>query len=91
MADQGFQNRSPLLLPVGNNGNNIRGIIKEYFRSTRSSIERVFGIMKSSYNSVGTKRFHSRRHIAPLVCNVSAALHNRRRKLMTVLRVNLLL
>ena len=32
MADQGFQNQSPLLVPIGNNGNLLRGIIGNLLR-----------------------------------------------------------
>ena len=44
-------------------------------------IERIFGILKSSYTA-GTKRFHSRRWHAALVYNVVAALHSRRLKIV---------
>ena len=112
MADLGFANRNPLLLPVNRNGAALRGLIKRYlnsfinnviftrnikdisrykifcrsFRRFRSFIERIFGIMKSSYCSVRTRRFHNRRWFGPIVCNVGAALHNRRRMIFTKLR-----
>ena len=53
--------------------------IFSHFRSARTSIERVFGILKSSYCSVGTRRFCHRKNLAPLICNIGAALHNRRK------------
>ena len=49
------------------------------FSSARSAIERAFGIIKSSYTCVGTRRFQSCRHMAPLICNLTAAMQNRRK------------
>ena len=51
------------------------------FKSRRSMIERCFGILKNSYSSVGTRRFRSRRWQGPLICNLTAALYNRRRRI----------
>ena len=59
------------------------------FKSARTAIERVFGILKCSYASVGTRRFRGRRYIAPLICNLTAALHNHRKKLFRILKNNL--
>ena len=42
-------------------------------------IERCFGILKMSYAAVGTRRFRSRRWNGIVICNVSAALYNRRK------------
>ena len=86
MADQGFPNRRPFLLPVGRRGQQMRGIIKEHFRNCRGAIERCFGVLKSTYSSVGTRRFRSRRWLAPLICNITAAFYNRRKKMMAILR-----
>ena len=85
MADQGFPNIARLLLPVGPHGQEMRGIMKEHFKNCRTLIERCFGILKSSYTCVVTRRFRSRRWIAPLICNLSAAMFNRRRKMMIML------
>ena len=89
MADQGFANHTPLLIPLSRQGDPMRGMMKRDFHSCRTTIERVFGLMKSAYSSVGTRRFRSRRFLAPLICNVSAALSNRRKSLFTVLRQQL--
>ena len=86
MADQGFPNRSPLLIPVGRPGMQMHGVMKEHFKSCRTSIKRCFGILKSPYSSVGTRRFRNRRWIAPLICNVTAALFNRRKKMFATLK-----
>ena len=89
MADQGFANRRPFLLPVGVRGQQVRGIIKEHFKNCRTSIERCFGILKSSYCCVGTRRFRSSRFIGPLICNVTAAMCNRRKMMFQIMRQNL--
>ena len=52
-------------------------------------IERCFGVLKNSYSAAGTRRFRSRRWNGPLICNVSAALYNRRKILFQKLRTNL--
>ena len=49
-------------------------------------IERCFGILKFSYFSVGTRRFRSRRWHGPLICNIGAALYNRRKLLFDDIR-----
>ena len=89
MADQGFPNRSPFLLPVGVRGQQVRGIIKEHFKSCRTSIERCFGMLKSSYSSVGSRRFRHKRWLGPLICNLTAALFNWRKMMFAILRENL--
>ena len=60
-----------------------------HFSSVRSAIERAFGVIKSSYCSVGTRRFRSRRYIAPLICNLTASMQNRRRIIFRMLRQHL--
>ena len=60
MADQGFANESPILLPISRQVNPMRGPMRLDFRSYRGKIERCFGILKSSYKSAGTYRFHSK-------------------------------
>ena len=67
----------------------MRGIMKLDFRSCRTTIERCFGIIKSSYCSAGTRRFRSKRFLAPLICNVTAALSNRRKEIFDEIRQNL--
>ena len=52
-------------------------------------IERCFGIIKNSYSSVGTRRYRGRRFNGPLICNLSAALYNRRRYNFMEMRLNL--
>ena len=89
MADQGFANRPPILLPISRLGQPMRGIMKLDFRSCRTTIERCFGIIKTSYSSAGTRRFRSSRFMAPLICNVTAALSNRRKEFFDELRLNL--
>ena len=42
-------------------------------------IERCFGILKNSYSAVGTRRYRGKRWDAPLICNITAALYNRRK------------
>ena len=64
-------------------------LISSDFRSARSAIERVFGLLKSSYKSVGTGRFRSRRHIGPILCNVTAAMQNRRKLIFKLMRERL--
>ena len=113
MADKGFANVSPLLLPVRagrqalpkrmrrwmkflsikHNMCKKSGLIildiKNHFRSfrrVRSLIERCFGCLKTSYVSVGTRRFRSRRWILPVICNLTAGLYNRRRLLFKRMR-----
>ena len=49
------------------------------FKARRTFIERCFGVLKGSYSAVGTRRFRSRRWCGPVICNVSAALYNRRK------------
>ena len=49
-------------------------------------IERCFGVLKSSYKSVGTLRFRSRRWNGPLICNLTAGLYNHRKLLFSQLR-----
>ena len=56
------------------------------FRKFRGSIERCFGVLKTSYVAVGTRRFRSRRWIGPVVCNLTAAMYNRRRFIFNQLR-----
>ena len=60
-----------------------------HFASARGAIERAFGILKSSYCSVGTHRFRSRRHLGPLICNLTAAMQNRTRIMFCVIRQKL--
>ena len=57
------------------------------FKSRRSMIERCFGILKNSYSSVGVRRFRNRRWIGPVVCNLTAALYNRRKILFHLIRL----
>ena len=52
-------------------------------------IERCFGILKTSYFSAGTRRFRSRKIHGPLICNLTAALYNRRKMLFKQLRRSL--
>ena len=89
MADQGFANQSPILLPMSRRGQAMRGPMRTDFRSCRSTIERSFGIIKSSYCTAGTRRFRSRRWLAPIICNLTAALSNRRKELFDEIRINL--
>ena len=89
MADQGFANQSPILIPMSHRGNNMRGPMRTDFRSCRTTIERCFGIIKSSYCSVGTRRFRSNRFMGPLICNITAALSNRRKDLFDQIRIDL--
>ena len=89
MADQGFPNRRPFLLPVGRHGAQMHGIIKEHFRNAHASIERCFGILKSSYCNAGSRRYRGRHWLAPLIFYVSGALYNRRHIMMNILRENL--
>ena len=49
------------------------------FRSRRAMIERCFGILKNSYSAVGTRRYRCRKWSGPLICNITAALYNRRK------------
>ena len=49
-------------------------------------IERCFGILKNSYSAVGTRRFRSRRWNGPLICNLTAALYNRRKCMFNHMR-----
>ena len=49
-------------------------------------IERCFGILKNSYRSAGSRRFRVRRWVGPIVCNLSAALYNRRKILFHMIR-----
>ena len=56
------------------------------FRTRRALIERCFGILKNSYSAVGTRRFRSRRWHGPLICNVTAALYNRRKRIFQDMR-----
>ena len=49
-------------------------------------IERCFGTLKSSYCSVGTRRFWSRHWNGPLICNLMAALYNSRKILFKKIR-----
>ena len=89
MADQGFANQIPILIPMSRQGNPMRGPMRTDFRSCRSTIERIFGIIKSTYCAAGTRRFRSRRWLAPLICNLSAALSNRRKFMFDQIRRNL--
>ena len=57
------------------------------FKKRRSMIERCFGILKNSYASVGTRKFRLRRHNGPLICNLTAALYNRRRLFFHNIRI----
>ena len=52
-------------------------------------IERCFGILKNSYSSVGTRRYRGRRWCGPLICNLTAALYNRRKIMFQTLRNHL--
>ena len=63
-------------------------ILFRTFRRRRSMIERCFGIMKNSYGAVGTRRYRSRKWSGPLICNISAALYNRRKVMFMEMRRN---
>ena len=56
------------------------------FKSRRTLIERCFGIMKNSYAAAGTRHWRGKKHIGPVICNVSASLFNRRWKIFQALR-----
>ena len=89
MADQGFINQRPILVPLSRRGNPLRGLIRRDFSSCRNTIERCFGTLKCAYTSAGTRRFRHRHWIGPLICNLSAALYNRRKKMFLRLRHDL--
>ena len=55
------------------------GLFFRTFKAWRTMIERCFGILKNSYCAVGTRRYRSRRWNGPLICNLTAALYNRRK------------
>ena len=59
------------------------------FKARCTMIERCFGVLKSSYSSAGTRCFRSRRWHGPLICNLTAALYNRRRLLLMQMRQNI--
>ena len=89
MADQGFANQRPILIPLSGRGRPMRGAMKRDFRSCRSSIERVFGIIKSAYCSVGTRRYRNNCFLSPLLCNLAAALANCCKGMFTLFRRHL--
>ena len=126
MADKGFRNAGPVIVPFAPGRQALHGDIAEYdhyvsmikikhitvsvscfwltiilkstcimintfrsFNAARAVIERVFGVMKSSYRCVGTRRLRNRRNIGPLICNVSAGLYNRRKIHFSILRERL--
>ena len=49
-------------------------------------IERCFGILKNSYCSVGSRRYRGRRFNGPIICNLTAALYNRRKMIFSSIR-----
>ena len=53
MADQGFANQRPILIPLSRRGNPLQGTIRRDFSSCHSTIERCFGTLKCSYISAG--------------------------------------
>ena len=57
------------------------------FRGRRAMIERCFGILKNSYTSAGTRRYRSRKLTGPLICNLTAALYNRRKLIFNLIRM----
>ena len=81
MADQGFANQSPFLIPISRRGQALRRAIRRDFQSCRNTIERCFGIIKTAYCSAGTGRWRNRRYISPLIANITAALFNRRQEM----------
>ena len=89
MADPGFQFINPLFVLPRPANFYLPDKLRESFRSRRSMIERCFAIIKNSYAATGTRRFRSRRWHAPIICNLSAALYNRRRMIFTKFRRNL--
>ena len=89
MADKGFVNQRPILVPISRRGNAVRGLIRRDFRSCRNAIERVFGNIKSTYCSTGTRRFRHRCWLGPLICNLSAGLYNRRKLMFQTFRRDL--
>ena len=74
---------------MSHHGNAMRGVMRLDFRSCRSKIERSFGILKSAYSSAGTCRFRSLWFIAPIICNLSASLCNKRLDFYDQIRAHL--
>ena len=56
------------------------------FRKRRSDIERCFGTLKMSYKAVGTRRSRTHRYQGGMICNITAALYNRRKMLFSKFR-----
>ena len=86
MADPGFQFMNPLIVLPRQEHFALPDELRQAFRSRRSMIERCFGIIKNSYSSVGTRRFRNRRWEAPIICNLTAAMYNRRRLIFSKFR-----
>ena len=89
MADQGFANQSPILIPLSGHGRPMTGVMKRDFSSCRSAIERVFGSLKSSYSLLGTKCYRSKCFLTPLLLNLCTALGNRQKKIFNNIREQL--
>ena len=67
-------------------------LVKFIFRAfchQRARIERTFRVLKSSYFSSATRRFHSRRWHSSLVCNISASLSNWRCQMFEIMRIQM--
>ena len=75
-----------LITPWTDMINKAKMFIFRSFHHQRTRIERIFGILKPSYFSVGVRWYHSRHHSAPLVCNICSSLSNRRLLMFEVLK-----
>lgn len=89
MADRGFPQRHPTIVPIRRDQNILPQHLKNKFNSElrrrRVYIEHYIRELKI-YQVVGSRRIRMRRALLPIVCNVVMALCNRRKRRIRQMR-----